>query len=105
MVKVSLRAQRRMIEDHDTDFYIRAGETIEIADRFLKANSIKALLFCGDLIVEEGEVEMNYKVAKVKISADDKEKAYIQEKDKQFVKNLVTGEMKEVKEEEAKENA
>lgn len=97
MIKVSVRKERRLIDDFDTDLTFKVGELKEIGDRVLKANSIKVLLFNGDLIVEEGgEVELNIKGNTVKISSEDKNNAYFSENGKDYVKNLVTGEIKEV---------
>jgi hypothetical protein len=94
LVKVTLRPNLRYHEEYQADFEIRAGEIKEIKPQMLKSYAIRALLWAGDLILVEGEVNFTLKTAKVTIKAGDNF-ATVLEDGKVHYRNLDTREFVE----------
>ena len=91
MIKVSLKKNLRRFEEDD--FSIREDETKELNIKFLKVYEVKAALFTGKLLVEEGEFLMNYKDAKLLFTANEDYMVYGVEFNEFFQKDMKTEEL------------
>ena len=101
-IKVSIGNNKRIIEDEDIDVTFTRGNPESLTQRELKSVLVRRSLFTGDLRILEGEIEFNYKMSKIKISDKENNKAYISEFGKNFIKDLDTGDVMEVKEDGTK---
>ena len=89
-IKVKLRENRRIIDEYDCDFYIKAGEVKILNPRVLKSYALRQHILNGDLILVEGEVEFVFKDSLFRVSAKEPTIGYFLMKDRTIKKDLVT---------------
>lgn len=87
-MKVKLRKNVRSFEFEDTTFNLYNKDVKELAEKDIKAYSIKHALFTGKLVPAEGFTVMNVKHAKVLFDAELYPLAYGIEFGKYFEKDL-----------------
>jgi hypothetical protein len=88
MAKVQMKSNVRFFESDDSELILRGMEIKELSPRLLRSNDIKNQLHSGKMRVVEGELEFNFKNARVRFSASHPGIMYGMEFEKFFRKNL-----------------